>query len=210
LPGLFLLPQDEWNEQLVVWLTDRGKAGLLDDTDKPIAAVQRLLDAGYAVAGIDLIGQGEFVADGDRMEHARLHTRGEEPWQHAACYTFGYNRPLFAQRVQDVLATIRVAQDREEPPAKIHLVGVGREAGPIALAARFQAGNAVAKTAAHTGGFSFDEITRIDDPMFVPGATRYEGVDGLQRLAGSDVKLDDGELQDDSKMTSISDWLSQD
>jgi hypothetical protein len=214
LPGLFLLPAEDWNEQLVIWLTDRGKAGLLGEADQPTAAVRQLLAEGYAVAGIDLIGQGEFVADGDRLEHARLHTRGEEPWQHAACYTFGYNRPLFAQRVQDVLATIKAAQGHERPPATIHLVGIGREAGPVTLAARAQAGDSVSKTAVQTGGFDFHQITRIDDPMFVPGAVRYEGVGGLRKLAGNNLLVEEGALDNGERAlqttnAAIAAWLLQ-
>jgi hypothetical protein len=209
LPCLFLTPAKNPNDEVVIWLTDRGKAGLLDEENKPIAALRQLLDAGYAVAGVDLIGQGEFVTDGDHIEQTRLHARGQQPWQTAACYTFGYNRPLFAQRVRDVLAMIAAAKMNEHPATKAHLVGIGREAGLVALAARFQAGDAIARTAAYTGGFRFDKVSRVDDPMFVPGAVRYDGVMGLRKLAGNDLQFDDGELTDDLQALSIVDWLSQ-
>lgn len=209
LPALFLLPEEGWNDQLVIWLTDRGKAGLLDVSNRPVTPVQNLLDKGYAVVGIDMIGQGEFVQGGERVDKARLHTRGDAPWQHAAAYTFGYNRPLLVQRVHDVLATIRAAQTYQTPPARIHLVGIGREAGPIALAAHVQSGDAISKTAVHTSGFAFDLITRFDDPMFVPGAVRYEGVGGLRTLAGGNVRLEEGKSPDEYEIASMAEWVSQ-
>jgi dienelactone hydrolase len=189
IPSLFMLPEEGWNEQLVIWLSDTGKAGLLDSSEEPLPAVRRLLEEGYAVLGIDMLGQGELATNGDGAGNARLHTRGDDPWQRAAAYTFGYNRPLFVQRVHDVLAAVKAAQTYQTRPSRIHLIGIGREAGVVALAACVQSGDAVAKAAVHIAGFSFDAVTRMDDPMFVPGAVRYDGLAGIRELIRDEVQV---------------------
>ena len=51
-----------------------------------------------------------------------------------------------------------------------------------ALAARSQAGEAVAKAFVGLDGFRFQKLRRHDDPMFVPGAVKYLDVDGLLAL----------------------------
>ena len=184
LPAMVFYPAD-WNGEAVLWLTDQGKAGLLSEAGKPLAAIQKLLDGGFAVMGVDLLDQGEFLPDGGPLTHARLlQPTGKEPWQKAAAYTFGYNRPLFAQRVHDILNAIRAIEKDPRNVQRIHLVGVGREAGPLALAARAQADDAIAKTVVHTAGFHFAAVDRLDDPMFLPGAVKYDDLEGLKRLCG--------------------------
>jgi len=183
LPAMALLPSSAYNQQAVLWITDTGKAGLLDADGQPIGEVSELLDEGYAVIGVDLLYQGEFLTKGEKLTHARL-TRVEGEKQDPWGLFHGYNRPLFSDRVQDTLATLRAIKTGPLGPAKIHLVGTGAEAGAIALAARAQADDAIAKTAVATHGFRFDSITRRDDPMFLPGAGKYDGIDGLKQLIG--------------------------
>ena len=143
-----------------------------------------LLAAGFSVAGADLIYQGEFLRDPASAADARIGGYGDrkEAWQKAAIYTFGYNRALFAQRVHDVLTLIRFVQSDEHGPQRIHLVGLGPVAGPIAAGARAQAGAAVAKAAVNTGGFRFAALDRVSDPMFLPGAVKYHDLPGLLAL----------------------------
>ena len=187
LPALFLHPKDNWNKQVVIWLDEKGKAGLLGADGSPAPAVAKLLAAGFSVAGVDLMQQGELVAESQKgagAGDARVipYGDGKQPWQKAAVYTFGYNRPLFAQRVHDVLTMVRLAQTHEQGAEKIHLVGLGPVAGPIAAAARAQAGGAIDKAAIDTGGFRFASLTRIGHPMFVPGAAKYGDVPALVAL----------------------------
>jgi hypothetical protein len=185
LPALFLHPKSAWNKQVVVWVDEKGKAGLLDESGSAKPAVARLLASGFSVASADLMQQGEFVPAGqESASRARVIGYGnqKEPWQKAAVYTFGYNRPLFAQRVHDVLTMVRLATTDEHGAQKVHLVGLGPVAGPIVAAARAQAGGAVEKAAVDTGGFRFASLTRFDDPMFVPGAVKYGDVAALLAL----------------------------
>jgi hypothetical protein len=187
LPMLFLHPKDKaaWNGQVVLWLTDTGKAGLLDANGAPHDAIVKLLSAGFSVAGVDLFLQGEFLEDPSKPladVAVNGYGNGKEPWQRAACYTFGYNPPLFARRVHDVLTAIKFVQSGEYETKQIHLVGLGPEAGPIAAAARAQSGNAIAKCAVDTAGFRFASLDRVTHPMFVPGAAKYGDVPALLAL----------------------------
>ena len=183
LPALFLHPKGNWNKQVVIWVSEKGKAGLLGGDGTPTAAVKKLLDAGFSVASADLMGQGEFLgSSGKDAGRVAPYGNGKEPWQKAAVYTFGYNRPLFAQRVDDVLTMVRLAKTDEHGTEKVHLVGLGPVAGPIAAAARAQAGGAIDRAAIDTGGFRFASLNRFDDPMFFPGAVKYGDVPALLAL----------------------------
>jgi hypothetical protein len=140
------------------------------------------------VIGVDLLFQGEFltgispdapVARG----RARLVYQGEGllPWQRSAVYTFGYNPSLFAHRVHDVLTVLQYAYGRGHPPDRVALMGLGPVAGPLAAAARAQVDVPLA-AAIDTGGFRFESLDRLDDPMFLPGAVRYGDLPALLAL----------------------------
>lgn len=184
LPVLFLHPKENWNGQVVIWINEIGKAGLLGADGTPLPAVMKLLDAKYSVLSGDLYMQGEFTTDGKSPAAQRVqpYSNGADPWMQASVYTFAYNRPLFCQRVNDVLTLIRFTQLDEHQAKTIHLVGLGPVAGTIAAAARAQAGSAIDKAAIDTGGYRFAGIERLDDAMFVPGAVKYLDVPGLLAL----------------------------
>ena len=97
-------------------------------------------------------------------------------------YTAGYNHPLFSQRVHDILTLIAFSKYSKYEPDGIHLIGLGKIAGPLVAAAAVQAGSAVDKVAIGTGGFRFASITAARDPMLVPGAVRYGDIPGLLAL----------------------------
>lgn len=98
-----------------------------------------------------------------------------------AGYTFGYNRPLPADRVHDILTAVAAARGHEKA-GTINLVGFG-EAGPWVMLARGLCNNAVARTAADVNGFRFESVRTTDDPMMLPGALKYGGLSGLTALA---------------------------
>lgn len=177
VPTYFFLPRN-WNKQVALWITDEGKSSLVKDDGSPKPEVQLLLDAGVAVAIPDLLYQGEFLADQKSLASAR---KVENPREFVG-YTLGYNHPLFAQRVHDVLTMIAFCRFSKYEPEAVHVIGSGRTAGPIAAAAAFQAGSAVNKVAIGTGGFRFASITEAYDPMLLPGAVRYGDIPGLLAL----------------------------
>jgi hypothetical protein len=184
LPVLFLHPKEGWNGQVVIWVDGNGKSALLSEGGNPAAPVAKLLESKFSVLAADLFGQGEFTPDAKPVAEQRMIRSGNggEPWQRAAVYTFGYNRPLFAQRVHDVLTLIRFVQTDEHEAKQVHLVGLGPVAGPVAAAARAQSGGAVNKAAIDTGGFRFASLTKFNDVMFVPGAAKYGDVPALLAL----------------------------
>ena len=189
LPALFLHPKENWNKQVVIWVDEKGKAGLLKDDGSPTAGLAKLLGGGFSVAGVDALYQGESLEKAQLDGEGRVgaYGNGKEPWQKAAVYTFGYNRPLFAQRVHDVLTMVRLVQtDQEHGTEKVHLVGLGPVAGPIAAAARAQAGDAVDKAAIDTDGFRFASLKKFGDPMFLPGAVKYGDVPAILALGAAE------------------------
>ena len=184
LPILSLYPEP-WQGHVVIWIDPRGKAGLLGDDGKPVAAVAKLLKAGVAVVGVDLLYQGEFLVDGKEITRTRRVANRRE----AAAYTFGYNHTLFARRVHDVLTVISFVKNHksfvkneENTPKRVSLVGL-KGAGPWVAAARAQAGTAVNRAAIHTGGFRFSSVRDLHDVNFLPGGARYHDLPGMLSLS---------------------------
>ena len=130
LPVMLLQPKQPAT-RVAIWLHRNGKAGLFQDDGQPQPPVRKLLGAGTAVVGADLLYQGEFLADGQPVTQTR---RVKNP-REAAAFTFGYNHTLFAQRVHDVLTLIAFARQQEPKPTTVALVGLDG-AGPWATAAR--------------------------------------------------------------------------
>lgn len=180
VPAVFLHPK-RWKGQTVVWLDAQGKTALFEAGGnggwKPIPEVQKLLDAGASVAGVDLLFQGEWLADGQPVTKTR---RVKNP-REAAAYTFGYNHTLFAQRAHDVLTVVKYFKDRGPKTERLDLVGLGG-AGPWAAAALAVAPGAVQRAVLDTGGFRFGQVLDIHDPDFLPGGAKYGDLPGMIAL----------------------------
>ena len=177
VPVIWLYPKN-WKSEAAIFLSPQGKSGLYDKDGTPLPEVQALLREGVSVCGIDLFLQGEF-----RKKHGPLlQTRRVKNPREAACYTLGYNRPLFAHRVQDILSTIRMIQDDTHGAKKISLVGL-KGSGHWAAAAHFLAGKAIHRAAIESSDFKFIKITDIRHPDLMPGASKYGGMQGLLDLA---------------------------
>lgn len=159
----------------VIYLTDAGMSDLEKDSE-----LSKIVKNGYAVVCADLFGQGDFDATDAETETQPMwfQYKGEVGWQRFAGYTYGYNHSLYAKRVHDVLSLIKWARQKGD----VQLVGVGAIAGPVALGAATQTRDELAHTFVDCKGFRFDNITRHNDPMFVPGSVKYFGIDGLVSL----------------------------
>lgn len=162
----------------VVWLDPRGKAGLLQDDGSPRAEVKSLLDAGATVVGVDLLYQGEFLADGKPMELAPVVANPRQ----SASYTWGYNPTVFADRTQDILTAVRYVSGRGGATRRVDLVAL-KGAGPWAAAARALAGQAVENAAIDTDGFRFGKVQALRNPDFLPGGAKYGDLPGMLALA---------------------------
>ena len=174
----------------LIWISEGGIQDLSASNTGPRAELKSLLEAGVRIISADLLGQGSQAESGFDRNRLVLNGDGSQGWHHHAAYTFGYNYPLFTQRVHDVLAIMSYVKSRW-PRSRLELVGLGPMAGPIAAAARAQSGEALHRTAIDTGGFRFAHVNQFDHPMFLPGAARYLDLPGLILLpqGGGDLRL---------------------
>jgi len=179
IPVVRLEPKKEV-KKIVIWLDGRGKQALFDDAGAPRPEVRRLLADGATVIGVDLFGQGEFTPDGKPLAKARLLKASN--WDRYLGYTLGYNHPLFAQRVHDVLSVIAYAQGSRRGSERIVLMGM-HGSGAWAAAARAQAGAAVDEAVIDTGGFRFAKLSALDDPEMLPGGAKYLDLPGILALS---------------------------
>lgn len=153
---------------VVVWVHPEGKASLWHD-GRLTPAARAAVDGGAALLAVDVLHTGESA--GAKREPVNATYAG---------FTFGYNRPLLAERVHDVLTAVAYARGHEKTKA-VHLAGFGA-AGPWVLLARALCSDAVARTAADANGFRFDEVRDVNDPMMLPGAVKYGGLPALAGL----------------------------
>jgi len=194
LPIVLLRPK-ETKGRAVIWLHKDGKSGLFEADGKPRLPVRRLLESGTTVVGVDLLYQGEFLADGKPIEKTR---RVGNPRESAA-YTFGYNHTLFARRVHDVLTTIAFVRGLEPVADEFDLVGIDGS-GHWAAVARAVAQDAVTKAVIDTVGFRFSEVTDIHSPDFLPGGAKYHDLPGMLAVAAPASMWLAGEEAETSKI----------
>ena len=177
LPVAFLLPKN-WNKRAVLWIDESGKAGIYGSDGSPKPEIKKLLASGTSVGGIDLFGQGEFLASGQApMKNRRV----KNPREFAG-FTYGYNHPLFALRVHDVLALVAFARSSEHKPERVDLVGLNG-AGTWVAATAAIAGPAVDRVVVDTAGFRFRGLTSFDDAAFLPGIVKYGDLPAMLALA---------------------------
>jgi hypothetical protein len=181
VPVILCQPKS-WNGRIVLWLDETGKAGLFDD-GQPVANVRRMLDRGIAVCGVDLLFQGEFLADGAPVARTRRVKESRE----SAAYTFGYNHALFAQRVHDVLTVLQHFRSSKPPTKQLAVVALDAGSGPVVAATLAVAGGAIEVAAFNTHGFRFGQVRDLHDVRFLPGGAKYGDLPGM--IALSQAKL---------------------
>jgi dienelactone hydrolase len=176
LPAVFCYPK-QWNGTTTLWLSGEGKADLFaaGGTLKPEA--QKLVAGGATLVGVDLLYQGEFLADGKPFTK----TPRVKNTRESAAYTFGYNHTVFAQRVHDVLTAVKFIKTHERPSKRIDLVGLNG-GGAWAAAARALCGETIDRAAIDTQGFRFGKVLDIHRPDFLPGGAKYGDVPGMLAL----------------------------
>jgi cephalosporin-C deacetylase-like acetyl esterase len=190
IPAVLLTPKAS-KQTVAICVSREGKQSLFDAAGDPAPEVAKLLAAGVRVLGLDLVGQGEFTPDGNPLANARMSKSGRGDWAGYLGYTYGYNRPLFSQRVHDILSAISYARHGlKANRVEIHgLCG----AGHWVLAAGAQAGDLVDRLVADTGGFRFARLTALDDPDLLPGGAKYLDLPGIAALcAPVELHLADG------------------
>ena len=173
LPAIICAPKQA-NGHTVVWLSDEGKSALYVADGSLRSEVAKLLKSGATVVGVDLLYQGEFLADGKPLTRT---PRVKNP-REAGAYTFGYNHALFVDRTHDVLSVVKFAKSRDGQATRLTVVGLDG-AGPWVAAARAQCGDAIDQAVIDTGRFRFGKVLDLRDPNFLPGGAKYGDLPAL-------------------------------
>ncbi len=180
LPAIVCSPKQENGQapdnQVVLWLSAQGKSALFAQDGSLDPGVEKLVKSGAMVVGVDLLYQGEFLADGKPLTRTPQVKNPRE----AAAYTFGYNYSLFVHRVHDVLTVISFLTN-PRTAHRVSVVGLGG-AGPWVAAARALCGSAIDLAIIDTAGFRFGGVLDIHDPNFVPGGAKYGDLPALLAL----------------------------
>jgi dienelactone hydrolase len=161
---------------VVVWIHPEGKSSLFKD-GKLVPAARKIIDGKGAIFAVDVFGTGELSLEQPQAINKEF-----------AGYTFGYNRPVLANRVHDILTAVghaKVVFDdlrRRDQVKTVHLVG-WEKAGPWVLLARGLCGDKVARTAADWNLFRFEKVRSVNDEMMLPGALKYGDLSALAALA---------------------------
>jgi dienelactone hydrolase len=190
LPSVFCHPK-QWNGRTVVWLSREGKSALFNPDGSLKADLQQLVDSGVTLVGVDLLYQGEFLADGQPPTKT---PRVKNP-REAAAYTFCYNSSVFVQRVHDVLTVVKFVRNHERPSKEITVVGL-EGTGPIVAGACAMCGDTIDRAAIDTGGFRFAKLSEIHDANFLPGGAKYGDLPGMLAMGAPGRLWLSGEVDD--------------
>lgn len=157
-----------FNGPVLLWVHPDGIDSVWKD-GVPHPAALKWLEADGAILALDCFRTGATARE-HRLPVDRTFSG----------YTFGYNRPLLADRVHDILTAVALAKHNSSTTS-ISLVGWG-EAGPWALLAAGLCDGDLKKTAVDLNHFRFESVASMDDPMLLPGALRYGGLPNFARL----------------------------
>ena len=194
VPAVFCYPKD-WNGKTVIWLSGAGKGALFAADGSLQADVQKIVDSGATVLGLDMIYQGEFLKAGETFTKTPKVKNPRE----AAAYTFGYNHAVFVHRAHDVLSAVKYVTTHERPTKQLTVVGVDG-AGPVVAAARAMCGEKMQRAFIDTAGFRFGNVTEIHAPEFLPGGAKYGDLPGMLALAAPAETLVAGESADSAAL----------
>jgi hypothetical protein len=187
IPGVTLHTKD-FKGTVVVWIHPDGKSSLFRQR-KLVPAARAVLERNADIWAPDMLLTGEFC--GSKLPPVNDQFAG---------YTFGYNRPLLANRVHDILTSIAFVKDPGEVK-KVHLIGFGKT-GPWVILARGLCGDAVTRTAVDANQFDFDQVKTTSDDMMLPGALKYGGLTSFAALCAP------GELYlHNIRASSRNDWI---
>jgi cephalosporin-C deacetylase-like acetyl esterase len=168
----------------VVWIHPEGRASLVEK-DQLVPAAKALVDKGFAIICPDVFNTGEFkgnwAADGKKNGKSELVANSKYPVNgNFVGFTYGYNHPVFSNRVHDILTAVLFARDALKAKT-IHLVG-WEGAGPWVAAARALSGDAVSRTAIDMNQFRFENIKELTDENLLPGIVKYGGTGAILAL----------------------------
>ena len=173
----FIYPK-QWNNTVVLWLSLKGEASILDANGDLTPAAKKLLAEGFTIACPKLY-QLDSAKNTSVYETAKRKMDGFEGY---AGFQYGYNASIFAERVRDVLTNIAMIRDNDKYRTETLVVAGVDGAGPIAAAAVSLAKSKVNQLYVDTQGFRFAKLTSVWDTNFVPGAVKYGDLPALLSL----------------------------
>ncbi len=97
----------------------------------------------------------------------------------AACYTYGYNPPLLLRK----LAVLLAAVDATAIPTTKGATWIAEDSEAVLLTAASAMRKSFDAVQSDPKGFDFAQVADIRNAMFLPGALRFGGMQGLQRVA---------------------------
>jgi len=92
--------------------------------------------------------------------------------KHFVGYSWGYNRPLVAERARDIQTALVWAKQKS---GDVSIAAIGSGAVPVALALAATPG-ACTKAELDFQGFRFEDLNNLADERFLPGALRWGGI----------------------------------
>ena len=159
----------QWKHQVVVQVG--GGDGKLT------AEQTKLLAAGWAVVVPELL-----------LKDATTNRRVKNP-REAPSFTYGYNDPLFAQRVHDVLSVLKMVQTHPDYQTERIALLAGPGGGKFAIAAGAMAGAALTACVAEAEGFRFADLHDPYATDFLPGAVKYGDLPALESMLKKRLSL---------------------
>jgi hypothetical protein len=157
-------------QSIVVWVHPHALGSLKNERGELCSPARQIIDGGASILAVEALHTGGTAAVPVMPVNSTY-----------AGYTFGYNRPLLANRVRDILSAIALARNLSRS-GQVDLIGWDK-AGPWTLLARALSARTVRRTAIDFNGFRFDSVTRMTDEMMLPGALKYGGLPVLATLA---------------------------
>ena len=186
LPAVLLTPK-YWNNRVAVWIDGEGKAGLYTSAGlKP--AVEKLLEGGMAVLGVDLLYQGEFLADGKPLKKTRRVSTPPDSATPLASPTATICRCLLSA------CTTCSPRSLPRPQCGTRRLALGgwksgksfwsgwTGAGPGLRRPQRSRRSPSAPRRSTRPAFVSPRCASIDDPDFMPGGAKYLDVPGLLAL----------------------------
>ncbi len=153
---------------IVVWVSPHGKASVFEN-GKLTPAAKAIIDMKAEIMAVDVFQTGELTGDKPFPVDGKF-----------AGLTYGYNSPVFAQRVHDILTAVRIAKGN--PKYKKVMVVGWEGAGPWVAAARALAGESVARTAIDMNHFRFEDLKSTANENMLPGVVKFGGMAALLAL----------------------------
>jgi dienelactone hydrolase len=144
LPGV-LLEQvtNNSDREVILYINETGKSGILKDTE----IVKEILEQGYSICAVDLRGTGETSPD-----------MADKFWDFLA------GKPIFGQRVSDILTIVKWLKGEEINARKIKLWGTGM--GALYGAFAGVVSKDIAGFVLEEPLISFENVVQVDIPGY--------------------------------------------